>query len=74
MLPAPQGDVTVWNYLYRNCSLTNETLPSAGVEFNATLLRDGKPVGNVTLDGVAMTGARAASNPVTCAATRPLLM
>jgi hypothetical protein len=53
-----QGDVTVWTYLYGNCSLTGDVPPSAGVEVNLLLTRDGKPFGGVPVDGVAMTGAQ----------------
>eukprot|EP00879_Flechtneria_rotunda_P012803 GHRR01013368.1.p1 GENE.GHRR01013368.1~~GHRR01013368.1.p1 ORF type:complete len:235 (+),score=75.30 GHRR01013368.1:621-1325(+) len=51
-----QGDVTIWNYLYHNCSLAEGEVPTAGAEFNATLLQDGKPASNVTIDGITMTG------------------
>lgn len=46
----------MWTYLYKNCSLEGDTPPSAGVEVNLMLTRDGKPFGGVTVDGVAMTG------------------
>jgi hypothetical protein len=51
-----QGDATVWTYLYGNCSLDGETPPTAGLEVNLMLTKDGKPFGGVALDGVAMTG------------------
>ncbi|WIA40752.1 hypothetical protein OEZ86_004434 [Tetradesmus obliquus] len=54
--PVVKGDVTVWTYLYGNCSLTGDVPPSAGVEVNLMLTQDGRPFTGVTVDGVAMTG------------------
>eukprot|EP00882_Tetradesmus_deserticola_P000389 GHRQ01000427.1.p1 GENE.GHRQ01000427.1~~GHRQ01000427.1.p1 ORF type:complete len:324 (+),score=93.15 GHRQ01000427.1:307-1278(+) len=54
--PLVKGNATVWTYLYKNCSLAEGDLPSAGVEVNLLLTADGKPVGGMVLDGVAMTG------------------
>jgi hypothetical protein len=54
---ALQGDLVIWAYLYKNCSLSADVpVPSAGLEVNITLLDGTKPVGNVTLDGLVMTG------------------
>eukprot|EP00878_Enallax_costatus_P001339 GHUV01001486.1.p1 GENE.GHUV01001486.1~~GHUV01001486.1.p1 ORF type:complete len:290 (+),score=65.35 GHUV01001486.1:127-996(+) len=58
--PVFVGEAIVWNYLYGNCSVPDGSPPSAGVEFNVTATRNGKPLSNVTLDGVAMTGTCAA--------------
>ena len=47
----------IWAYLYKNCSLEEGAPPSASLEVNLVVTRDGKPVSNMTLDGLAMTGA-----------------
>lgn len=50
-----QGPVTLWQYLYKNCS-TDGGPPVAGAAFDVTITRNGKPLSGVPLDGVGMTG------------------
>lgn len=49
--------MTLWQYLYKNCSVAAGEDPSAGAVFNVSITRGGKPLSGVTLDGVGMTGA-----------------
>ena len=52
-----QGSVTLWQYLYNNCSYPGED-PSAGAAFNISITRGGKPLSDMTLDGLGMIGKR----------------
>lgn len=51
-----QGDVTLFQYLYGNCSLAPGEDPSAGAVFNVSITRGGAPLSGATLNGLGMTG------------------
>lgn len=59
----PQGTVTLWQYLYGNCTYAGED-PSAGAAFNISVTRGGKPVKDVVVDGLGMIGEHTAATYV----------